>query len=131
MCYHKLNEMKKIHFDYPYKSDGSSEFLTFIQALPTKDRVKLLAVISKTEQYGIEVAIKMKWVKKLRNNLYELRSQSGSNIQRALYFHLVGNVYMITHAFTKKTDKSPTKEIEHAINLRENYLNKRDNHDKN
>ena len=39
----------------------------------------------------------MKWVKKLDNNLYEIRSKFGSNIQRAIYFQKVNNEYIITH----------------------------------
>lgn len=32
-------------------------------------------------------ARKMKWIKKLEDNLFELRSEFGTNIQRVLYFH--------------------------------------------
>ncbi|WP_436896562.1 type II toxin-antitoxin system RelE/ParE family toxin [Mammaliicoccus sciuri] len=52
-------------------------------------------------QFGtIEYA--MKWVKKLENNLYEIRSKRGNNIQRVIYFRVVDNRYVITHGFTKK-----------------------------
>ena len=49
----------------------------------------------------------MAWVKKIETekNLYELRSKDAKNIQRALYFHVEGPRYMITHDFTKKTQK--------------------------
>lgn len=47
---------------------------------------------------------------KLETNLYELRSKVSSNIQRVFYFHVVDNRYVITHGFTKKTDKTPENE---------------------
>ena len=109
-------------FDIIRRSDGTSEFDDFLDSLPPKDRAKLLAIISKTEQHGLEVAKKMKWVKKLRDGISELRSKQGSDIQRVLYFREVGTKYVITHGFTKKTDKTPDQEIEHAKNLMKQYL---------
>ena len=63
----------------------------------------------------------MEWVKKLDNDIYEIRSKVGSNIQRALYFQKVGNEYLITHGFTKKTKKTPKTEIERAKSIRDKY----------
>ena len=101
--------------------DGTSEFEEFIDSLPVKDAAKLLAVINNTELEGIATAIKMQWVKKLEYDLYELRSNQGSNIQRAIYFHKAGTQYLITHGFTKKTRKTPEREIEHARAMRRQY----------
>lgn len=56
-------------------------------------------------------------------NLYELRSKTASNIQRALYFHIKGPKYVITHGFTKKTKKMPSAEIKHALELRTEWEN--------
>lgn len=82
--------------------NGHDEFKEFINTLPTTDRTKMQAVIASTCKFGLQVAIKMKWVKKLDKNLYELRSKVSSNIQRACYFHSEENQYIITHGFTKK-----------------------------
>ncbi|AYM01769.1 type II toxin-antitoxin system RelE/ParE family toxin [Levilactobacillus brevis] len=57
----------------------------------------------------------LRWSEKV---LYELRSKTSSNIQRALYFHVTGSRYIITHGFTKKTQKTPAAEIKHALALR-------------
>ncbi len=91
--------------------------------LPEKDAVKLLQVISLIQEYGMEEAQKMKWVKKLENNLYEIRSKRGNNIQRVIYFRVVGNRYVITHGFTKKQQKTPKKEIDKGKRIRRNYFN--------
>lgn len=126
LCYNP--PMKQLEFEILRREDGSCEFDTYIRALPPKDRAKLTAVIEKTEQFGIETAIQQRWVKKLPDGIYELRSQHGSNIQRALYFHKVGPRYVITHGFTKKTQRTPVREIEKAKRLRVEYL-ERQKHD--
>ena len=112
---------KKAEFDWIRRSDGTSEFEEFIDSLPVKDAAKLLAVIHNTEIEGIVIATRMQWVKKLEYDLYELRSRQGSNIQRAIYFHKSGTKYVITHGFTKKTRKTPEREIEHALGMRSQY----------
>ena len=112
---------KKVEFDYIRNEDGSSEFEDFLDSIPEKDQAKLLAVIKNTEEHGLAVAIKMEWVKKLEDDLYALRSQIGKNIQRAIYFQKVGTHYVIIHGFTKKSQKTPRSEIEHAKNLRATY----------
>lgn len=117
---------KRLEFDIVRRLDGTSEFDDFLDSLPSKDRAKMLAIISKTEEHGLEIAKKMKWVKKLRDGISELRSKQGSDIQRVMYFQEVGTKYVITHGFTKKTDKTPEKEIEHAITQMKRYLEKRE-----
>lgn len=64
--------------------------------------------------------------KKLENNLYEIRSKRASNIQRALYFQIQCTDYLITNAFTKKTQKTPESEKRIARNRRNQYFNKED-----
>lgn len=116
-------------FEYIRRPDGTSEFEDFLDSLPEKDAVKLLAVIEKTEKYGIPIAARNKWVKKLENNLYEIRSKVSSNIQRALYFHVVDNRYVITHGFTKKTDKTPENEKNRAREIRKKFMEELPNGD--
>ena len=108
------------------KINNKSLVEEFIDSLSEKDRDKLLGVIQKTQEHGLEIATRMKWVKKLENNLFELRSQQSSNIQRVVYFHLFdseyGSYYILTHGFTKKSQKTPKKEIERGISIRESFL---------
>lgn len=113
--------MKKPQFDFIKRKDGTSEFLEFINELPEKDSAKLLATIKKTEEHGLLVAQRMEWIKKLDSDLYELRSKVGSNIQRAIYFQKIENDFLITHGFTKKSQKTPKSEIDHAKNIKQLY----------
>lgn len=108
------------------RKDGTSEFEEFLNSLPDKDAEKLFAVIKKTEDHGLRVAIKMQWVKKLEDNLYELRSRQGPDIQRAIYFQEIGTKFLITHGFSKKSQKTPKQEIQHAQELRRRYLEAKD-----
>ena len=70
------------------------------------------------EEAGIQAAIQLEWVKKLDSEINEIRSKVSSNIQRALYFHVKNNQYIITHGFTKKTQKTPIKEIIRAKQIK-------------
>jgi phage-related protein len=110
---------RRVEFDWIKRPDGTSEFEKFIDSLPVKDSAKLLSVIHNTETEGIHVAIRMKWVKKLEDDLYELRSKQGSNIQRAIYFKDIGTKYLITHGFTKKSNRTPESEKRHARAMRQ------------
>ena len=112
----------EISFDWIKRSDGTSEFEDYLDSLPDKDAEKLLAVIKAVEGHGLLVSARMKWTKKLEDDLYELRSKQGSDIQRAIYFQKVGAEYLITHGFTKKSQKTPKDEIEHAKAMRKRYL---------
>lgn len=85
--------MEELDFEFYERPNGHIEFQEFLDKLNKKDRVKLLAVIHAVSIYGIDVGIQQNWVK-----------------------------YMITHGFTKKTQKTPTREIEHAKKLRDEYF---------
>ncbi|MCH5464152.1 type II toxin-antitoxin system RelE/ParE family toxin [Lactobacillus sp. ZJLC29-4] len=114
--------MKRIHFVY---SDQGS-FDHFLDSLSDKDVAKLLRIMGWVQEKGIMLAIQMKWIKKLEDNLYELRSQQGNGIQRVIYFHLEGSEYVITHGFTKKTVKTPASEIKRGRRIRRLYIRKDD-----
>ncbi|NKD31999.1 type II toxin-antitoxin system RelE/ParE family toxin [Enterococcus casseliflavus] len=113
--------MDKPKFEFYERPNGHNEFIEFFEQLPEKDQKKMLAVIANVEEHGILIAQKMKWVKKLGDNLFELRSGIGGNIQRALYFHWLGSKFIITHGFTNKTQKTPIQEIAKAIEIRKEF----------
>jgi phage-related protein len=112
----------KVHFDWIQRDDGTSEFEDYLDSLPDKDAEKLLAIISMVEDHGLVIASRMRWIKKLEDDLYELRSKQGSDIQRTIYFQRIGTEYLITHGFTKKSQKTPRSEIEHAKAMRKKFL---------
>ncbi|AYM01998.1 type II toxin-antitoxin system RelE/ParE family toxin [Levilactobacillus yiduensis] len=116
--------MEKLEFHSYKRPNGHDEFVEWVRGLPKKDRAKLLRMISQIEDNGLLPAQRLQWIKKVDVNLYEIRSKTGSNIQRALYFHVVRGEYLITHGFTKKSQKTPKRELQHAKDLRKEwYLN--------
>jgi phage-related protein len=93
--------MKRIEFTYY----DWNEFKRFLDQLADKDAAKLIATIQNIENNGLIIAERQLWVKKLENNLYEIRSKRSSNIQRAIYFQVQGSQYLITNALLKKCKK--------------------------
>lgn len=57
------------------------------------------------------------------NGLFEIRVQSGSDIFRLFCFFDRGNLVIIANAFQKKTTKTPKKEIEKALKIKNEYEN--------
>ncbi|MYV18067.1 type II toxin-antitoxin system RelE/ParE family toxin [Furfurilactobacillus milii] len=105
----------------------SDRFLKFLHDLPDKDRAKLIGTISLIESHELYIAIRQLWVKKIEANLFEIRSIQSSNIQRAIYFHIEENNYFITLGFTKKSNKTPQRQIDSAKRIREKYLRRNTN----
>ena len=112
--------MEKPKFEFYTRPNGHNEFLEFYNTLPYKDRRKLMATIEIIEKEGMIVAFQLELVKKIDYEIYEIRSKISSNIQRVLYFHN-NNKYIVTHGFTKKTQKTPVREIQHAKMIKAEY----------
>ena len=104
--------MEKPKFISYTRPNGHNEFEEFYK-LNIKD-----LFLQNIEEAGIQAAIQLEWIKKLDSEINEIRSKVSSNIQRALYFHVKNNQYIITHGFTKKTQKTPIKEIERAKQIK-------------
>lgn len=110
-----------VSFDHVRSKDGNSKFEDFLVSLPDKDRAKFQTVTENIMEKGMIVALKMEWVKKIEDDLYEIRSDFGNNRQRALFFKKGNNEFIITHGFTKKTKKTPEKEKRLARQIRKDY----------
>jgi phage-related protein len=112
---------KRIQFDFY----NENEFTEFLDSLPTADAAGFARLIQRVEEVGIEISAKADWIAPIHGKkyqgLFELRFKRGSNIQRALYFHKIGNHYLITNCFTKKSQKTPTKELAKALDRKKCY----------
>ncbi|AKP64774.1 type II toxin-antitoxin system RelE/ParE family toxin [Levilactobacillus koreensis] len=103
------------------------EFSTFLESLPPKDVARLMETIFRTEKYGLLIAERQRWVRKINKELYEIRSQQGNDIQRVIYFHVNDENYLITHGFTKKSPKTPRSEINKAHLRQLKFSQRKDN----
>ena len=62
-----------------------------------------------------------KFVKLIRDGLYELRTEYNSNIYRVFFIFDEGAIVVLFNGFQKKSQKTPLSEIEKALKIREAY----------
>ena len=62
-----------------------------------------------------------KFVKHIREGVYELRAEYEGNIYRIFFCFDEGHVVILFNGFNKKTQKTPENEIRKAINLKDEY----------
>ena len=93
-------------------------FIDFYNALDSATQRKLAYVIQyvKTESRWNE-----KFVKFIRDGLFELRAMHNGNIYRVFFILDDGNIIILFNGFQKKTQKTPKQEIEKAIKLKNQY----------
>jgi phage-related protein len=104
----------KIYF---YKTSSGKEIITdFIDSFSNKTTEKIRSDIRLLKQYGLSLLSTSK-IKKITRlpNLYELRIKT--SVQIRLFFVFVApNIFLIVHSFVKKSNKTPAKEIDSALN---------------
>jgi phage-related protein len=93
-------------------------FESFLETLTEKEQDKI--------QYGLlylkkQERISKKFVKKIRNELYELRIEYSGNIYRVFFIFDEGRVVVLFNGFQKKTKKTPPSETEKALKIKEEY----------
>ncbi|MCD8254581.1 MAG: type II toxin-antitoxin system RelE/ParE family toxin [Oscillospiraceae bacterium] len=100
-------------------ADGNKPAAEFIDSLDDKTEAKMLRMLDLLEEHGGQ--LREPFSKALEDGLFELRAQQGNNITRVIYFFFVGNKAILTHGFTKKSQKTPPREIERAKRYRKEY----------
>lgn len=94
----------------------------FLLSLDVKMRAKMLNIISILQDNGYE--LREPYSKHLSEGIFELRAKVGSDITRVLYFFYIDRRIILTNGFVKKTNKTPSKEIEMAKRYRADFLNR-------
>ena len=93
-------------------------FERFITTLTDKERRKIDYIISLLET---EDRMPVKFIKYIRDGLYELRMEYGSNIYRIFFIFDEGQIVVLFNGFQKKDQKTPKQEIEKALKIKEAY----------
>lgn len=93
-------------------------FESFISSLAEKEVKKLDYIISLLET---EDRLPVKFIKYIKNGLYELRIEYGGNIYRIFFIFDEDKIVVLFNGFQKKTQKTPAKEIEKALRIMEEY----------
>ena len=73
----------------------------------------------------VQERVSSKFVKYLREELYEIRAEYGGNIFRVFFIFDDGNIVILFNGFQKKTKKTPPSEIEKALKIKEEYYEKK------
>jgi phage-related protein len=90
----------------------------FMLTLGEKEKLKMKYVVSLLET-GDRMPVK--FLKFIRDGVYELRMEYSSNIYRLFFIFDDGNVVILFNGFQKKTQKTPEHEIEKALKLKKEY----------
>jgi phage-related protein len=93
-------------------------FEKFISTLLSKELKKLDSIISLLET---EDRVPTKFIKFIRDGLYELRMEYNGNIYRVFFIFDEGNIVILFNGFQKKTQKTPHNEIEKALKIKNEY----------
>ena len=93
-------------------------FQQFIESLNPTELKKVDYVISLMEQVD---RMPKKFVKYIKEGLYELRVDTGNCIYRIFFIFDEGNIVVLFNGFQKKTQKTPKKEITKALKIKEAY----------
>ncbi len=97
--------------EYYHASRGTYPVKEFLILQDRKVQLKVQSAIQILVQYG--PYLKPPYMKKLAPNLYELRIKSQIAIR--IFYSLKSNTYILLHAFKKKTQKTPDKELRIAL----------------
>ena len=101
------------------KENGKIPVIEFLEDLDSKMRAKALKEIELLEEFGSN--LREPHVKYIDKGIFELRIKTGNNISRIFYFFFTKEDIILTNGFIKKTQKTPTNEIERAIEYKKDY----------
>lgn len=82
-------------------------------------QAKLFRLLELLELKGND--LREPYSKPLSDGIFEVRAMQGNQITRVLYFFVIGKKIILTNGFVKKTQKTPTREIELAKKYRTDY----------
>jgi len=97
-------------------------FEAFIASLDPKVRIKIY--------YGLDLLkfqniVSKKFVKYIKDGLFELRTEWEGNIYRVFFIFDGDNIVVLFNGFHKKTQKTPEKEIIKALKIKKDYYDNR------
>jgi phage-related protein len=108
--------------DYYVSENGKSPVKDFIDSLSPESKAKFIFIADLLAEYGLNV--REPYVKPITGSrkLFEIRMKDRQNIHRIFYFAFTGRRLVLLHGFTKKTSKTPPREIEIAESRMKDFL---------
>lgn len=115
-----MSLMAKVY--YYSNSKGEKPVKIFVESLSERPRAKIFRIFQIIEEYGINSI--PRHVKKLEGlPLWEIRILGGQNI-RVIYVIISGGNALALHGFIKKSQKTPQRETEIALNRYHDWIEK-------
>jgi phage-related protein len=104
-----------------YKTDsGQVPVREFIDEQTAKVREKIFSDLQRLVQFNIKLG--PPYAKKVEGrDFWELRTKLGSDIYRTFYFAHTDKKFVLLHAFQKKSQKAPRKELDVAEERMSDY----------
>ena len=93
----------------------------------TLDRLTQEKILYGMLQLKTQERLPSKFVKHIRDGLFELRIEWRGNIYRIFFCFDEGRIVILFNGFQKKTQKTPEKEINKALKLKAEYEEKKRN----
>jgi len=108
--------------EYYSSEQGKCPIRDFIDTLSPESKAKYIFISDLLSEYGLTV--REPYVKPITGTrkLFEIRIKDKQNIHRIFYFAFTGKTLVLLHGFTKKTDKTPLREIAIADNRMKDFL---------
>ena len=128
--YMVINSNKKFNIIFYEDDTGYSQIYDFLEKLRAKSKTdkdariqyrQIVLYIDLLSKNGLNLSTEI--IKHIEGNIWEMRP--GKN--RILYFYFRDNTFVLLHQFIKKTQKTPTREINQAKNEIKNFLRKEGN----
>jgi phage-related protein len=85
-----------------------------LDALPRDLRARFERIVDLIQNHGLE-NLREPYVKHLEGALWEMRMKGKDGIARAVYVTASARRVVVVHVFIKKTQKTPRREIETAL----------------
>ena len=93
-------------------------FEEFMESLDSGTQLKIDYALGLLK---IQHKVSKKFVKYLRDDLFEIRVEWESNIYRVFFIFDQGNIVVLFNGFQKKSQKTPTTEINKALKIKQEY----------
>jgi phage-related protein len=106
--------------EYVELPNGRMPAREFVGLLDDKAASRIDAFIDRLRVYGNRM--QGKFVKKLTDDIFELRVKQFDRIFRILFFYQPGMLIVIASGFQKKTQETPPSEIARAAQLRKLWM---------
>lgn len=113
----------QFRIEYVELPNGRVRAREFVDSLDDEAAARIDAFVNRLAVYGNRM--QGKFVKKLTNDIFELRVKQFDRIFRILFFYQPGMLIVITSGFQKKTQQTPPGEITKAEQLRKLWMKHR------